>query len=325
MGCNWRKYSGGALSLFSNSYGLDSGASSPARGSNVMAAAALDVTLDNHSVSGGMVPDVTGAIYAKAVTSQSLSKLFFWVNEHSFYPPSLYDYAGSAMAAALAHLAIPDSAKIFPAAGGVTETGTWSNTAVYGKGRKSTVNGSTLSAVVNGRAIAINYIVQDGTSGVFNLKIDGADYGNFNNFEASAMASKLGIPYGPACVLVDGLAPGSHTVLMTVISPTGANAAVYIDMIAGLGGNASMPIVIAPNCPRMSDAAYSAIGGSDAGVLRCNQIHAETVNRFKALGCNIYVPDYYSIDRACLDNSGSHFGNEGHRLMSLADLKALPA
>lgn len=329
MLCSWRQYAGKTLSIFANSFGLDIGASVPAKGANAMLVAALGVTADNHSVSGAMVPDLAAAVYAKAVTGESFSKLFCGVNEHWFYAGhsvQLYEYFGSAFAAMLGYLAIPNGAnKIFPAGGGVVETGSWSNTPVYGKGRKSSVAGSTIAATVFGDAVLINYIVQDGCLGAFNLKVDGIDHGNFNCFLSSPMVTSLGAPYGPASVLVDGLADGPHEVLITVISSTAPVAAVYIDMIAGLGGCDCGPLVLTANTPRMTDAAYASSNSSDGNVIRLNQIFSEVVSRLKASGADIKVSDYYSISRANLDNTGAHFADEGQRLMCLADQAALAA
>lgn len=331
MLCSWRKYAGKTLSLFANSYGLDVGASTPSEGANAMLVAALGVAADNRSISGAMVPDLASAAYSKAVTGEGFSKVLFGVNEHWFYAPHsvpLYEYFGSALAAMLGYLAIPNGAnKIFPVGGGAVETGTWSNTPVYGKGRKSTVSGSTMSATVFGNAVLINYIVQDGCLGEFNLKVDAIDYGNFNCFLSSPMATNLGASYGPASILVDGLDDGAHEVEITIISPTAPAAAVYIDMIAGMGGDSCgcVPLVMTANCPRMSDAAYASLNSSDGNVIRLNQIILEAVHRLKSLGADIRLADYYSIERSHLDNTGAHFGNEGQRLMCLADQRALDA
>lgn len=329
MPCSWRRYSGKTLSIFANSYGLDVGASAPAKGANAMLAASLGVTLDNHSISGAMVPDIAAAVYAKPIYQDNFCKVFFGVNEHWFYAPhaaALYDYFGSALGAMLGYCAIPNGPnKIFPAAGGVAETGTWTNTAVYGKGRRSTVTGSTMFAIVYGSAVLINYIVQDGTLGAFNVKVDGADCGNFNSFLSDPMLTSLGAGYGPASVLIDGLSEGPHTVLITVISPTAPASAVYIDMIAGMGGCGCGPLVLTATTPRMTDAAYSSSGSSDGNVIRINQIMAEVIGRLQDCGADIKVADYYSIERSHLDNTGAHFGNEGQRLMCLADQRALDA
>lgn len=325
----WRKYSGKTLSLFANSFGLDTGASTPSFGANAMLTASLGVTLDNHSLSGAMVPDIAAAVYVKPIYADSFCKVFFGVNEHWFYAAhaaTLYDYFGSAYAAVLGYCSIPNGQnKIFPAFGGVTETGSWSNTAVYGKGRKSTVSGSTMFEIVYGTAVLLNYIVQDGCFGAFNLKVDSTDYGNFNCFLSTPMVTNLGASYGPASVLVDGLSDGAHTVLITVISSTAPAAAVYIDMIAGMGGSGCGPIVLTASTPRMTDAAYTSNGSSDGNVIRINQIMAEVISRLKAQGADIRVADYYSIDRANLDGTGAHFANEGQRQMCLADQRALAA
>lgn len=336
----WQTYRGAVIKTFGNSFLNGYSASVPECMLQNIVAKSLGATLINASVNGSMVPDLAPQIYAQSISQSSITWLYFGVNEQWWYASqkdALYEYFGSALAAMLAYSAIPDTVdKILP--GRIladTETGVWSNTGVYGVGRVSRANGNTRYGVVRGTAVIVNYIVQDTCTGVFNLKIDGVDYGNLNCYTSASMATNpglagCGVSYGPACVMIDGLADIAHTYLITDVSPQGAYSAVYIDMIAGVGGYAGgindSALVLTGDIPRMTNAGYASCGGSDAGVVRCNRWVYDVVKRLQRNSLNVKCADWYSaIDRYTdLDGSGVHGNDSGQSKLAARFLALLP-
>jgi len=126
----------------------------------------------------------------------------------------------------IAWLTVTKKCKTFGQNSSVIQTGTWTNDNTYQTniGIQSTTNGSTLSMPITttGGNIYLWYRVMDGNGGVFSYKLDGGAPTTINCFTSPAIATLLGGTQGVGIVRITSVSSGTHTVLLTVTSSTGA-------------------------------------------------------------------------------------------------------
>ncbi len=187
---------------------------------------------------------------------------------------------------------------------GMTYTGTWSNTAVNSFGKYTTANGATAQATVSGNSAYVCYIIQNyaGTDSAVNVEIDSNLVGTLSaNGSSPSMNTVNGSTYSSACQRYTGLGAGSHTVKLTVTSANGKYF--YLDYIAG-SAQASTPKILLSNIIRMTSAAYTSFGITDATTDAYNDIIDDLIAEFSADGLNVTLVDNHAVIDPATDLQG---------------------
>lgn len=203
----------------------------------------------------------------------------------------------------------------------MTESGTWSNTGANSIGRLTTQNGATSQATVSGTGVYVGYIIQNSLSseGTAEVRIDGNLVGTISTY--GDMDTINGRTFAPAAAYFGGLADTSHTVEITVTS-TGENF--YLDYVAG--SPQTPPQILVSNIIKMSAAAYSTYGTSEANVIAYNGIISDVLAEFAADGVAITsVDNFTDIDPSTdLDPDGVHPNDTGHDIIYNNFYEAIP-
>lgn len=204
-----------------------------------------------------------------------------------------------------------ENKKLPRVSGDMTFTGTWANTPVDSVGKYTTQLGATAEAVVNGDTVYISHIIQNSTAtqAQADVYIDGNLVGTLDCF--GAMNTSAGGTYAPAAARFSGLGAGSHTVRV-VVTTSGKNFHLYY--IGGSDNAGGLyPEVLLSNVIRMSAAAYTTYGSSDANVDQFNAIINDLMLEFASDGFNVTLIDNHaSIDPTTDLADGVHPNNAGH-------------
>lgn len=141
-----------------------------------------------------------------------------------------------AMSSTSAWLAIPRTSKVFGQDAACASSGSWTadNTLLSGLGIASHTNGNTLtcSIVTTGGPVYVNPLQADGNGGTMNVSIDGVSKGTILDYgyNGSAILTQLG-----ATSMVGfyryPVSAGTHTVVFTVSSATGAGNVATVEWI----------------------------------------------------------------------------------------------
>lgn len=201
-----------------------------------------------------------------------------------------------------------------------TYVGTWSNiTANNLATKRSTTSGDTASIVVTGTAITLSYISYfnlGSIGGHFSVKIDGVTVNASvdMNFGSVSPYSSSGTTYVPMALRFDGLSPGPHTVLVTLLD----NAYTQIGFICG-NGEATKPEVRI--CGPVYDtltgwalfSANSANFGSNAAVSDYTEVIKGIVIDANKDGRYVKYGDTNSfVDIANISGDDAHFADAGN-------------
>lgn len=212
-----------------------------------------------------------------------------------------------------------------------TLTGSWTQVIINGLTTSySASSGDSASIVLNGTAITLSYMSHFGLGdgGTFSVKIDGVtvnasvdtDFGSLSGFAASSTTSV------PMALRFGGLAPGNHTLLVTLTS----SAVVQLCFACGNAGgsNAVTPRVFLAPSLKMISSAYGANSpynkGSDAAVALYGTTVELIVRDAKADNREVYFADvnkYYSVSNG-LSGDSVHPNDIGHAQIYNAILNA---
>jgi hypothetical protein len=138
------------------------------------------------------------------------------------------------MAGNIGWLAIQRTAKLFGQDAGITKTGTWTadNTLQAGLGIKSSTNGNTVSFSITttGGPVYIGYLMTDGNGGTASVNVDGVSAGTFQDYgqNNALIATSHGTTSGVGLFRYP-VAAGTHSVVVTVTSATGAGNVVTVE------------------------------------------------------------------------------------------------
>ncbi len=232
----------GSYDAFGDSITFGYGASIPANNFVSRVGARLELTPNDHGVSGTGAAEQPRYIYPLNISDSAyqLFTLAVGLNDASKYyidGANARNFQGFHMASAAA-LAVTSSKKL-TGQGAVTRTGSWSNNPYYGgaMGTQSQTHADTVTFSVNGAALYIAMTLDVGNAATYSLAVDGVLMGNFAcsgfNDGGNDFTTNNGNTYGSFLHRFGNLADGSHTVVITVTSATGAGY-VKFDWAAGI-------------------------------------------------------------------------------------------
>lgn len=196
--------------------------------------------------------------------------------------------------------------------GDITFSGSWSNTAGNAIGKVSTGLGAYAEAVVEGDSVYIGHVIQNhaASDSKADVYVDGVVVGEVGCF--GAMNTSGGASYSSATQRFSGLGAGSHTVRV-VLKTSGKNF--HLNYIAG-SDNASgvYPKILLSNVVRMTAAAYTTYGSSDAIVDQYNVIIGDLLSEFAADGLDVTLIDNHASLNPTTDflTDGVHPNALGH-------------
>ena len=185
-------------------------------------------------------------------------------------------------------------------------SGTWNSTSGQTIGLYSTTVGNSLTTTFNGPTLTFGYLIDDAVGGSFSVTVDGVNVGTYNTQSLAPIMTTLGKNSGPALGRIIGFSPGPHTV---VFQQTAAGT-VYLDWV-GIGPNGAK--LLLSTIPRMTSAAYTAFGGSDANVASYNQAIRSLVTQMQEDGLSALLVDSSSSVNPLLDlgADGLHPNQQG--------------
>lgn len=307
------------IHAFGDSVTYGNAASPLSNGYVPLLSTAMGISINNHGIAGDMVPDAMPKVYGVTPAAGDKFTMMFGINDERIYgvDSTRQSYFRRGEQCIAAYLAT--GTKEFARTSG-TFAGTWGNTPVNGIGKSSNTNGSTASFTVTGTTVYIGMLQQDGAPGTFNVLIDGIPFETGATTQTVGLSTTYsghpGVTYGAMLKRYPGLSSGSHTVEIVVTSATGGANFVYIDWVAGNGGQAFLPGVYVGNVLRA--VAYTA-GGSDANVAAYNVEVAGLVSELAADGLNVFLINVSSALNQTTDmDPDYHPINAGHAKLESA-------
>lgn len=293
---------------------VGAGASSPANAYLPKLAAALSVGFAPPSaVSGHQAADQSAAFYGVTTATGDKSIVLVGTNDHWKYGTSSAKrtlYKGF-LTGLVVRLAAP--ARVRGLDVGMSYTGTWGNTQVYGTGKNSSVNGATASATVSGTAVYIGTILQDIVTGTADVRVDGVLVGSVTS-NGAGMNTQHGATYAPGVFRFGGLSAGSHTVQLTITSPSGGRNIYYNEAIIG-SDQLAKPKVYLGCIPRMTATGYASLPGqlsSDDNVAAYNDIVSTLASDLVTDGMDVTLVDAALNPATDLAADGIHPNDAGH-------------
>lgn len=282
---------------------------------------ALNQSITNHGTVGDEVPDMTAKVYGVTAGVGDVHTVEITNDAHIYCPSpcsspassTLQGYYRIGLEALTTYLATP--AKHTARDGSVTYSGScWGNTAVYGIGRNSNCNGDSASFSVSGNVIYAGVIQQDGAPGQCTFAVDGVTQAVFNTQTTGLGPTTNGVTYGAALVrmVVGGSVSASHSVTVTVTSPTAAANRCYLDWYAGNYQPSGLSKVYVANIPYAQ--AYS-VGGSNANTDAFNGQITSLVSELAGDGLAVAKVDVNAALNPATDMDGGYHPVRGHPKM----------
>lgn len=277
---------------------------------------ALDIQINNYGISGSQLADDISNIYSKPIYDSFIMSGY---NDLRYYGANYTDWQ-NALESAVAWLG--NSTKMKAQGSGMTYTGTWTNTAVYGGaiGKFSQTVGNTVSFGFTGSILYISSIrLTSAAGGTFDVNIDGTDYGTYSCTGFVDCDSGLG--YSPFLVRLTGLANTTHTVTLT---QNGAGT-IYFDFAAV--PNSGNKVVLVPCCT--SNATGYALQpniwnhGNDTIAATYHSIAASVASMFAGDGLNVVCgTSEYSPALGHIGSDNVHPNNFGYMVIAAKALNA---
>jgi hypothetical protein len=231
-------YTTSVVNFYGDSITTGVGASITANAWAYLLAARMGWTMGMQAISGCSIMDWIINAYNQTINNDSISVVLPGFNDARYVGGNAAQQAAykSALYAALAYLAIPDSQKIKANDARVTYAGTWAASGVRSYGKFTNYQSSTATFVVNGSAVYCSVIQQLGNGGIVQVTIDGVNMGSFNLQTSVGNGGAVStINYMPTLLRFAGLSDGKHTVVLTKTDATDVSNghAVSIDWVAG--------------------------------------------------------------------------------------------
>lgn len=247
----------------------------------------------NYAVSASQVADVSGR--QRDVNVEDEYFLGIGGNDAIFYKDDAakQEYFRRCFRACLAWRLLADRKTARGPQAGIAFTGTWGDMPTPSPcGKYTTQNGATASATVSGDTVYIGVSEGDypDMSEAINVVIDGVNKGNFS-VKRTGITTYLGQWWGRVAWRFTGLGAGSHSVIVTHVSPTGKF--LHLDYIAG-SAQAATPRVIVGNVMKFTDAYMAEKGITVATIQAYNAIIAAVVAEFTAHGLPVSLLDRYA-------------------------------
>jgi lysophospholipase L1-like esterase len=302
---------GSTLTVFGDSISTGYGLSSPTtKGYAYQLATEKSWTITNRAQIGDMCFDFAIRPMLETQTTSSTSLTMIGYNDMRVIGTNTakqLDYQ-KCLAAGLAWQGIPSSAKVIAqAASGVSTTGVWSNSPVYGNniGKTTTAAGATITFTTptTGKTVYLWTLIQAGNTSTYTVAIDGITVSTGLTETATLAATENGATYSTVLLRYPGLANTTHSVVVTATAPDGVNGFhVYASAAASDGITVKGPSVYAANIMRMATATYAASvcspiacnNGSDTAVGQFGALIDQTISDLQSDGLNINLVDITS-------------------------------
>ena len=263
----------------------------------------LGLVIDNTGVSTAMAIDECSVLYSKNTVLGDKSTVMFGTNDQAKYNGDVVKKSNFIDCLRAYGIWLACDSKLATPANGVTFTGAWSNGYAWSC-YASTVVGDKATFSVTGTTISLGFIRQYSNIGVFKVKIDGVDKGNFNI--GGDVRTILGAAYGAMALSFGGLTAGSHAVEISVVSG-GTNGQVYFHWFSGTNAKAK---VVFGNIPHAIAYTY---GGSNANVDAYNTAIANLAIELSGYGLDVSMVNIVGalVPTDMYDNV--HPNNSGHQ------------
>lgn len=247
----------------------------------------------NYAVSASQVADVSGR--QRDVNVEDEYFLGIGGNDAIFYKDDAakQEYFRRCLRACLAWRLLADRKTARGPQAGIAFTGTWGDMPAPSPcGKYTTQNGAMASATVSGDTVYVGVSEGDypDMSEAINVVIDGVSHGNFS-VKRPGVTTHLGQWWGRVAWRFTGLGAGSHSVIVTHVSPTGKF--LHLDYIAG-SAQAATPRVIVGNVMKFTDAYMAEKSITVSTIQAYNAIIAAVVAEFTAHGFPVVLLDRYA-------------------------------
>jgi hypothetical protein len=285
-------------------------------------ATSRDLTYPNMTGTAGAA---SPGIYQHEVTNSDVNFLTVGTNDLRGYgqpePPVLQSFQLTQLADA-AFLAIPDSAKINPRSqSNVGFSGQWLPTSIYTNYGMNTNNqGATAVFSGTGGTLILAFTRFYSSSVSWQVSIDGQNLGTISGQEVQVPANQN--TYSSDAFLFTGLGDTTHTVVLTLNTPTGDFG--FWDWAAFVSGapatdRSGLPHLYIGSVQKQAASAYaSCIGGTlactDASTAALNQVLKANAAALVANGLNVSYVDFFNyIDPGTdLGTDGEHETQAGY-------------
>ena len=276
----------------------------------------LGLPLTNFAHGGDMVPDQVGRAYSIRPAADDLFTIMLGVNDERIYgvDATKQGYFRDGLRALVTWLALGQ--RTLAVNGGVETGNSWTNTALYGIGRRATAVGDSKIFTNTGSVAYLSMIIAPSTLCTYTLTKDGSVIGSFDA-NAPGVTSYNGWPYSERLHRIVGLVPGDQI----GITMTGGSYC-YVEWF-GDNNQAGKPRVFVGNVVRQVSGGpqgYAMWGGSDANVAAYNVDVAQTVVDLHADGLDVTLVDVWSVVNTTTDIwqpvDGIHPTQSGHNKMA---------
>lgn len=274
----------------------------------------------NLAISGGSLPDWIINLYARTIADDGIACILPGYNDQRYIGSNAAFQASykRGLFAAAAFAAIPESRKLKGNSAAITRAGTWSASPIRSYGRLSATPGDTATFRVQGSVVYIGTIQQTGFGGRVQVSVDGLDKGTYSLDNPVGNGGAVSaINYMPMLIRIDGLDPGLHTVVATVVTKNAGsgNNNVHIEWAGSNGGmTAADTRVYLANTLRMNAAGAGGGGAygnyTELANRQFSAISTEVANVLGADGLPVSLVDasgnYNPDDVAQIGNDNLH-------------------
>lgn len=207
--------------------------------------------LETLALRGATVFDRATEIYAREVRPGDEAMIMLGTNDTWNFGESGLPSYRRALPALLAWLAIKTEDKLTARDPAVSYSGQWSETSVYGHGKKSDRTGATATFRMSGDVIYLGMIQKDRSigkpmDGIAEIHVDGRLCQSHATQSGIGKSPTLKRGYGPSLVRLEDLGEGEHEIQIKVVSD-GPRGMVYFDWAAPAVGAADVYVATPPD------------------------------------------------------------------------------
>jgi lysophospholipase L1-like esterase len=296
------------------------GASSSAKSYISLLNGMLGTTINNLGINGGATADLAANAYSINVIDGDKSIVELGTNDDWMYgaDTAKRGYYYSAVQALIAWLALADKQKAINCGVAV---GAWTNTSLYGIGKRTDTAGDTITFNVEGDVVYIGSIQYPGYTGNFSINVDGVDKG-ICYAHTENISTNQNMPCGPFLTRIPLQSNGLHRVTIKALG----GGTCFIDWVAGSAQSIKLRVAVG-NITRMTSGGYSTSthGPSDATVKAFNLSLANAVAELIKDGLDVKLVDNNSAINTNLDlySDGIHPNDSGHAKIAMDFYRAL--
>jgi len=317
-----------AVFAFGDSFTYGNNASVPAtKGYVGLAGAASGWGMVNYGQGGWGAENFLTAFISGYWTAYPATTIYYLgINDFTFYgtdTQGLATWLGAWLAGLIWRANRSDHQLRFPADAAMALSGSWSS---YGQhlARVSSTQGDSMRCVVSGRAVYVCFYQQVAGGGRAVINVDGVDRGIIGCGCGAGFVTRPGFSGSHEALLrVGDLAPGAHTVTITVLG----GGPVIVDYVAGV--DPAGPVYVGTfvgqsSAPGLGYNLPSAVAGSDGAVDLYNQTLARLVTVLNGDGLQLQLADFRQTWSPATDLSadGRHPNDSGHQHLANALLRA---